>query len=207
MLINKNGLTINDNILISCRKKADEIVIDADIRAVGIKSFSGIKATKITIPEGVVYIGYEAFLSCENLESVDLPQSLRFISPYAFKNCNKLKSITLPDNIQSVGYKCFEGDKIKYHGSNISLNFYEQKIERVLKMLNEMNEDDIKNYPYAVSFIQNNLNDIYQLLYFGQESDGAINLLKNIVPNYESLIEDCIDCISNYENVYADNKK
>ncbi len=86
--------------------------------------------TSITIPDNVVYIKSQAFLSCSSLKSVTfsksitgigygafgncvsltdvvLPISLTTISANAFSGCNEIKSITIPQNVSKVESLCF----------------------------------------------------------------------------------------------------
>ncbi len=46
--------------------------------------------TTITIPNGVVGIGYEAFYNCGNLRNIDIPDSLTYFGERVFGGCNNL---------------------------------------------------------------------------------------------------------------------
>lgn len=52
----------------------------------------------ITLPEGMVEIGEEAFAH-SGVKEVSLPSSLKLIKKYAFKDCPNLKQISLPDHV------------------------------------------------------------------------------------------------------------
>lgn len=52
----------------------------------------------ITLPEGMVEIGEEAFAH-SGVKEVSLPSSLKLIKKYAFKDCPNLKRISLPDHV------------------------------------------------------------------------------------------------------------
>ena len=67
----------------------------------GCFSFSGLK--KVEIPESVTYIGVNAFLCCEQLESVTLTDGLRGIDTAGFYQCTSLKEITVPDSVTEIG--------------------------------------------------------------------------------------------------------
>lgn len=56
-----------------------------------------INTSYISLPEGIVEIGEEAF-SHSGVEEIKLPSSLKLIKKYAFKDCSNLKEITLPDH-------------------------------------------------------------------------------------------------------------
>lgn len=71
-----------------------------------------INTSSITLPEGMIQIGEEAFAH-SGIREVSLPSSLKLIKKYAFKNCSNLKHITLPDHaaIQTPlfsGCRCLE---------------------------------------------------------------------------------------------------
>lgn len=63
--------------------------------------------TEFTVPEGVTYIGIDAFLNCRNLEKVILPESLLEIDYRAFCGCASLKEIRIPDSVSKIGGAAF----------------------------------------------------------------------------------------------------
>ncbi len=58
------------------------------------------------IPEGVTYIGTNAFGSCE-LESITIPSSVTTIDSIAFQNCGSLTSITFTEGLTHIGALAF----------------------------------------------------------------------------------------------------
>ena len=74
---------------------------------------------KMTIPEGVEFIGTAAFAGCLSLKSVSFPQSLRILESKAFRDCRQLQSVFIPKNVHSIGnafmectsLRCVEVDK------------------------------------------------------------------------------------------------
>lgn len=52
-------------------------------------------AADVTVPEGVVKIGAEAFYGNMNIQRVKLPDSCTVIGEYAFSSCMSLNSIDL----------------------------------------------------------------------------------------------------------------
>ncbi|MDR2202875.1 MAG: leucine-rich repeat domain-containing protein [Nitrososphaerota archaeon] len=62
---------------------------------------------RITIPDGYTEIGYHAFFSRTNLESVTIPNSVTRISKEAFYNCKKLTNINVSDNITYISKNAF----------------------------------------------------------------------------------------------------
>ena len=63
--------------------------------------------SSVTVPEGVVAIGEEAFMGKSTLEVVHLPDSLRSIERHAFSGCHKLSSLVFPEGITNFGYGAF----------------------------------------------------------------------------------------------------
>ena len=59
------------------------------------------------VPDGVISIGEEAFISCDNLKSVTIPDSVTSIVKFAFYGCRSLISITIPDSVTSIGWAAF----------------------------------------------------------------------------------------------------
>ncbi len=61
----------------------------------------------IVIPEGVEYIGEEAFRDWYSLINVSFPQSLKAIDSRAFSRCYNLKEAILPNNLVYLGCEAF----------------------------------------------------------------------------------------------------
>ena len=53
--------------------------------------------TELTIPDGVVNIGYRAFKNCTNLQCVTLPYSVVSVDYEAFQNCTNLTDVYITD--------------------------------------------------------------------------------------------------------------
>lgn len=64
---------------------------------------------KVTLLEGILSIGENAFNGCSILEDINFPHSLQSIGVRAFGSCGKLKVVTLLENVVSVEYNAFEG--------------------------------------------------------------------------------------------------
>lgn len=61
----------------------------------------------LIIPEGVEYIGEEAFCEWYSLVNVSFPQSLKTIDSGAFSYCQNLKEAILPNNLVYLGCEAF----------------------------------------------------------------------------------------------------
>ncbi len=79
------------------------VVSGEKITAIGDSAFKYSEIISVTIPEGVISLGDDAFSSCENLEKVTLPESLTEIGESAFSGCGALGEIRIPDGAVSLG--------------------------------------------------------------------------------------------------------
>lgn len=66
---------------------------------------------KATLPETLISIGDEAFMSC-HLTTIEIPNSVTHIGNLAFNGCY-LNNINIPENLESVGKDAFNGLKMK----------------------------------------------------------------------------------------------
>ena len=62
---------------------------------------------KLVIPEGVVEIGDEALIFCDQLVSVTLPSTLKKIGKSAFQECVNLSEINFPIELEEIGMAAF----------------------------------------------------------------------------------------------------
>ena len=62
--------------------------------------------SKVTIPQGVTYIGNRAFGMC-GLVECDIPDTVTTIGELAFGLCNSLKEVTVPSSVTSLGDRAF----------------------------------------------------------------------------------------------------
>ena len=75
---------------------------------IGTQAFTGAAhLTRITIPDSVTEIGEYAFSSCTAMEQILIPKSVTVIRGYAFSNCSTLQSIDLPDQLVALGENAF----------------------------------------------------------------------------------------------------
>lgn len=80
-----------------------------NIDSLGIGVFYGnYKLRKVTIPDGIRVIPYDAFNLCMELREVNLPSTLVRIDGLAFWQNTSLKSIIIPDGVRSIGERAFE---------------------------------------------------------------------------------------------------
>ncbi|MCM1224889.1 MAG: leucine-rich repeat protein [Lachnospiraceae bacterium] len=74
---------------------------------IGDGAFQESAIEQIAFPEGLQYIGEDAFRACENLTFVGLPDSLTEIGRSAFRSCGKLTEADLPEGLVTIGNMAF----------------------------------------------------------------------------------------------------
>ena len=85
------------------------IVLPDDLTTIGRRAFRHQSISGfLIIPEGVTWIGDQAFLECVNLTGIlSLPSTLRGISYMAFEGCKFTCELLLPQNLNSLGFRAF----------------------------------------------------------------------------------------------------
>ena len=84
------------------------IIITDGVTYIGYRAFYSCNSlTSVTIPDSVTSIGYRAFYSCNSLTSVAIPDSVTSISTGTFAGCQSLTSVTIPDSVTSIGEAAF----------------------------------------------------------------------------------------------------
>ena len=141
-------------------------VIDLETSRAVVQRYSDDMTTEATyyIPKSLktvnitndVYVGYGAFMNCEDLENVTLSKSrtsstttisFQAIKDYAFYNCHSLKELVIPSSTTYLGsYAFYENDnlaKVTFEGSKITTindyTFYGCDV------LNDINKDSDAN--------------------------------------------------------------
>lgn len=81
------------------------------VTAIGDNAFNGsnTEVTSVTIPEGVIRIGDNAFVNCTSLENISMPGSLTEIGGGAFDGCTGLTNVYIPKNVSVIGRHAFSG--------------------------------------------------------------------------------------------------
>ena len=78
-----------------------------NIKEIGSNAFLNSLFTKVTIEEGVNFIGMRAFQECSNLSTINLPNTLVTISDQAFEACTELTIVNIPKNVETIGSAAF----------------------------------------------------------------------------------------------------
>lgn len=107
--------TKNDTITRSMFEKArylSEIILPDSTKYIDENAFFGCNLRKISIPEGVLGIGFCAFSCCRGFYGEELPNSICFIDKWAFDNCYQLSSISIPNAVDIIRERTFNDCRI-----------------------------------------------------------------------------------------------
>ncbi len=94
---------------------ATDIIIVSEIDGIPVKGIrpdylfyeSYDNVERITVPEGIEYIGEEAFSSLGGIVKIELPDSVIKIEKGAFKNMACLETVTLPSGVTEISEEMF----------------------------------------------------------------------------------------------------
>ena len=99
---NSSGFNVNPNIT--------SLTIESPaIKEIPEKMFAGFEQLQsVTLGDGVVKIGAQAFYTCPELKTVKLNNTLEEIGNYAFLSCRKLEDLDLGGSVKTIGEYAFE---------------------------------------------------------------------------------------------------
>lgn len=92
------------------RSKVTYNSVTYNVIAIGKEAFYKSTFKSIQLPEGILWIGNEAFGLCESLVNVIFPASLLVIDAEAFDSCTSLTSVSFPKNssLIKLDWEAFE---------------------------------------------------------------------------------------------------
>ena len=98
--------TATNSLIAGC----ESTIIPNGIKYIGREAFSDYTELKsIDIPNSITHIGIGAFAGCYELHNIDIPNGVSDIGGYAFMSCNELESITIPNSVVYIGEWTFKG--------------------------------------------------------------------------------------------------
>ncbi len=65
------------------------------------------KVTSISLPEGLISIGFNSFSSFKNVSEIIIPQSVKHLTGNPFLYCSKLTKLHIPKNVESISASVF----------------------------------------------------------------------------------------------------
>ena len=86
-----------------------EVTLNNGLLRIGDNAFTRCSSLQsINIPSTVIKIGKTAFSGCTGLSVVELNEGLQKIGQSAFKWCQSLQSISIPSTVNEIGSNAFE---------------------------------------------------------------------------------------------------
>lgn len=90
--------------------RVESVIIEPGVTTIGDYAFDGSAIVSISIPDTVTSIGFCAFKSCKQLETVTIPDSVTNIAEYAFTRCGSLWFVMMPSTVTTMGERVFYED-------------------------------------------------------------------------------------------------
>lgn len=133
----KNGITTysesdftisETGVLLSYLGPGGDITLPSNVLSINQNVFYGNQSiTSVTIQEGCISIGRQAFRDCLNLKKVVLPTSITSLNTYTFGNCQSLADINLENTsikvISTSFENCFALTKIGIPKTAVKLSY------------------------------------------------------------------------------------
>ena len=112
---NENGtFEIKNGVVAKYNGKDEYVTVPEGVIGIGVNAFFyNMNVKSVHLPSSVKFIDVGAFRYCSKLEKITLPNGLECIGATAFANCSGLTEIDLPDSVVEIGYKCFTGSGLK----------------------------------------------------------------------------------------------
>ena len=105
-----NRIEIGASSFSSCTALQAAVLTAPETSTIGSSVFSDCTALQtIELPEGLVGVSSNAFLSCKALQSVSLSSNVTTIAYRAFDTCTSLRTVALPEGLQKIGAQAFYG--------------------------------------------------------------------------------------------------
>ncbi len=85
-----------------------ELTPSSNLSSIGPRSFAFTRLAQVALPDSLLTLESEAYLSCSNLETVSFGANLSSIGSQAFQDCPLLSSLQIPDSVSTIGPSAFE---------------------------------------------------------------------------------------------------
>ena len=83
------------------------VTFETGIAVIPEDLFKGSGLERITLPDTLTEIGYQAFDSCKKLQEIVIPDSVTKVGGYAFDNCSNLSKVVLSKNLETLSRGAF----------------------------------------------------------------------------------------------------
>ena len=84
-----------------------EVILPDTLKCIHNFTFAKLNIESCIIPDSVIGVGINAFVSCKHLRSCTLPNDLAELGEVMFGNCFQLRAIKLPDNLREISQRAF----------------------------------------------------------------------------------------------------
>ncbi len=85
------------------------VVIPTTVTNIENRAFKGSGLTSVVVPDTVTKMGYEVFMNCANLASVDFTEGISMLQPCTFQNCTSLTRFVFTENMCRIRSNAFNG--------------------------------------------------------------------------------------------------
>ena len=89
--------------------KLTQIAIPSTVTNINNRAFKGSGLTSVVVPDTVKTLGYEVFMNCASLETVDYTEGCSMLNPRMFENCTSLKTFNFTRNMCRIRSRAFYG--------------------------------------------------------------------------------------------------
>lgn len=119
----ESTLQIENGVLLSAPTLITNAVVPNSVTKIGEEAFMFCNDLEtVVLPEGLIEIGEGAFRYCYNLKTVVIPSTVTVIGKDAFYKCESLTEIVIPENVETIRTDAFYGCKnlenAKYKGQS-----------------------------------------------------------------------------------------
>ena len=84
-----------------------EVTLPASVRTIGARAFRQSGLRRFVMPDGVVFVGEDAFDGCDDLQEITLGKGLSVYPTGMCYGCSSLKELVIPEGVTVVGEECF----------------------------------------------------------------------------------------------------
>lgn len=84
-----------------------QVIIPEGVKFIGANAFNNSGISTIILPDSLVYMQAGIFIGCNNLTHIELPDNVTAIPIYAFWGCDNLKSIVIGANTDTISLAAF----------------------------------------------------------------------------------------------------
>ena len=124
--------------------KNKKVIVPSDIEEIHSRALSNCDMEECFLPEGLKYIGCEAFSDNDKLLKLEIPSSVEHVRGDIIDGCDNLVDIIIYDNISSISKNTFiikhkylgKGKYVNIVPSNIIIRY--SSYEKLDKLLNKL---------------------------------------------------------------------